>query len=49
MAEPNPYSGLEAFCDGVFAIALTLLIIGIKILSTAEIWLIHGINIKHEE
>ena len=37
MSEPNPYSRLEAFCDGVFAIALTLLIIDIKIPSTAEI------------
>ncbi len=36
MAE-NPNSRLEAFCDGVFAIALTLLIIDIKIPSTAEI------------
>jgi uncharacterized membrane protein len=37
MAEINPNSRLEAFCDGVFAIALTLLIIDIKIPSTAEI------------
>ena len=37
MAELSPYSRLEAFCDGVFAIALTLLIIDIKIPSTAEI------------
>jgi uncharacterized membrane protein len=37
MAENNPNSRLEAFCDGVFAIALTLLIIDIKIPSTAEI------------
>src|SRR6476661_5607783 len=37
MAETNPNSRLEAFCDGVFAIALTLLIIDIKIPSTAEI------------
>jgi len=37
MSEPNPYSRLETFCDGVFAIALTLLIIDIKIPSTAEI------------
>ena len=36
MAE-NPNARLEAFCDGVFAIALTLLIIDIKIPSTAEI------------
>jgi len=34
MAEANPNSRLEAFCDGVFAIALTLLIIDIKIPST---------------
>ena len=34
MAEVNPNSRLEAFCDGVFAIALTLLIIDIKIPST---------------
>ena len=31
MAEANAHSRLEAFCDGVFAIALTLLIIDIKI------------------
>jgi len=37
MAETNPNSRLEAFCDGVFAIALTLLIIDIKIPSTKEI------------
>src|SRR5215469_2732905 len=37
MAEANPNSRLEAFCDGVFAIALTLLIIDIKIPSTTEI------------
>jgi uncharacterized membrane protein len=37
MAETNPNSRLEAFCDGVFAIALTLLIIDIKIPSTVEI------------
>ena len=37
MAETNPNSRLEAFCDGVFAIALTLLIIDIKIPSTLEI------------
>lgn len=33
----NPNTRLEAFCDGVFAIALTLLIIDIKIPATAEI------------
>ena len=37
MAETNPNSRLEAFCDGVFAIALTLLIIDIKIPSATEI------------
>src|SRR6478736_6055808 len=45
MAETNPNSRLEAFCDGVFAIALTLLIIDIgipstaKISSTADLWI----------
>src|ERR1051326_3003326 len=45
MAESNPNSRLEAFCDGVFAIALTVLIIDIKIPptekinTTAEFWL----------
>jgi uncharacterized membrane protein len=29
MAETHPNTRLEAFCDGVFAIALTLLIIDI--------------------
>ena len=44
MAEANPNSRLEAFCDGVFAIALTLLIIDIRlpspeaITSTAGFW-----------
>jgi len=44
MAEKNPNARLEAFCDGVFAIALTLLIIEIgissseKIHSTIEFW-----------
>ena len=37
MSEPNPYSRLEAFCDGVFAIALTLLIIDVRIPSKTEI------------
>lgn len=37
MTESNPNSRLEAFCDGVFAIALTLLIIDIKIPSTEKI------------
>jgi uncharacterized membrane protein len=45
MADPQPNSRLEAFCDGVFAIALTLLIIDIKIPAsqgigtTRELWL----------
>jgi uncharacterized membrane protein len=44
MAEQNVNSRLEAFCDGVFAIALTLLIIDIKIAApesigtTSEFW-----------
>src|SRR5260221_9285223 len=37
MSEPIQKSRLEAFCDGVFAIALTLLIIDIKIPSTVKI------------
>ncbi len=37
MAEINPNTRLEAFSDGVFAIALTLLIIDIKLPPTAEI------------
>jgi uncharacterized membrane protein len=37
MAETNTNSRLEAFCDGVFAIALTLLILEIKIPSSATI------------
>jgi uncharacterized membrane protein len=37
MSETNPNARLEAFCDGVFAIALTLLVIDIKIPATAEI------------
>ena len=45
MADTHPNTRLEAFCDGVFAIALTLLIIDIKIPSsevigtTREMWL----------
>jgi len=44
MSETNPDTRLEAFCDGVFAIALTLLIIEIRppavetIDSTAALW-----------
>ncbi|MEP7322457.1 MAG: TMEM175 family protein [Saprospiraceae bacterium] len=37
MPESNHNNRLETFCDGVFAIALTLLIIDIKIPSTATI------------
>jgi len=37
MSESNPISRLEAFCDAVFAIALTLLIIDVKIPSTDKI------------
>ena len=37
MAEANPNGRLETFCDGVFAIALTLLIIDIKIPESAII------------
>ncbi len=37
MTETISNSRLEAFCDGVFAIALTLLIIDVKIPSTTEI------------
>ena len=45
MADQHPNTRLEIFCDGVFAIALTLLIIDIKIRSsegiatTRELWL----------
>lgn len=44
MANSNPNARLECFCDGVFAIALTLLIIDIKIApivtgSNADVWL----------
>jgi TMEM175 potassium channel family protein len=48
LADPHPNSRLEAFCDGVFAIALTLLIIDIKIpasegiRTTRELWLALG-------
>jgi uncharacterized membrane protein len=49
MAEINPNSRLETFCDGVFAIALTLLIIDIKIPSSVEINTIHDfwLALKH--
>ncbi|MDE3184548.1 MAG: DUF1211 domain-containing protein [Bacteroidota bacterium] len=45
MSETNPNARLETFCDGVFAIALTLLIIDVKIPestpinNTAHLWL----------
>jgi len=48
MADPHPNTRLETFCDGVFAIALTLLIIDIKvpaserISNTRELWLALG-------
>jgi uncharacterized membrane protein len=44
MAETNPNARLEAFSDGVFAIAMTLLIIDIKLpaaenlTTTADVW-----------
>jgi uncharacterized membrane protein len=37
MSETNPNARLETFCDGVFAIALTLLIIDVKIPATSRI------------
>lgn len=37
MSQANFNSRVEAFCDGVFAIAITLLVIDIKIPSTLEI------------
>lgn len=37
MSATNPISRLEAFCDGVFAIAITLLIIDIRIPSSEKI------------
>src|SRR5215470_4873486 len=48
MADRHPNTRLETFCDGVFAIALTLLIIDIKvpaserIRNTRELWLALG-------
>jgi len=45
MGESNSNSRLEAFCDGVFAVALTLLVIDIKIPSreitnsTSDLWI----------
>ena len=44
MAEPSSNSRLEAFCDGVFAVALTILVIDLKIPSgeainsTGDLW-----------
>jgi TMEM175 potassium channel family protein len=37
MEESNPNSRLEAFCDGVFAIAITLLVLDIKVPSSEQI------------
>jgi TMEM175 potassium channel family protein len=37
MADPHPNARLEAFCDGVFAIAITLLVLDIKIPASDEI------------
>jgi uncharacterized membrane protein len=37
VADPHPNTRLETFCDGVFAIALTLLILDIKIPASEEI------------
>ena len=48
MTDTHPNTRLEAFCDGVFAIALTLLILEIKIPSaemigtTRELWMALG-------
>jgi uncharacterized membrane protein len=45
MSESNPNSRLEAFCDGVFAIALTLLVFNVKtpasetISTSNDLWL----------
>src|SRR5947208_14108050 len=44
MTQPHNNLGLEALCDGVFAIAMTLLIIDIKLTATedmattADVW-----------
>jgi len=44
MAESNPNARLETFCDGVFAIAITLLVIDIripemsKVKTSADLW-----------
>lgn len=44
MTEPNPNSRLEAFCDGVFAISITLLILDVRfpsegIETSRDVWL----------
>lgn len=45
MADPHPNTRLETFCDGVFAIAITLLILDIKIpasetiVTSRDMWL----------
>jgi Endosomal/lysosomal potassium channel TMEM175 len=50
VADPHPNTRLEAFCDAVFAIALTLLIIDIKVPAaegvgtTGEVWLFSGVS-----
>jgi uncharacterized membrane protein len=37
LADPHPNTRLETFCDGVFAIAITLLILDVKIPASEEI------------
>ena len=46
MADPHPDTRLEAFCDGVFAIALTLLIVAIAIVTTMlwTYWLTYSLR-----
>jgi uncharacterized membrane protein len=43
MADPHPNSRLETFCDGVFAIALTLLIIDIRVPRSEDIRTTHDL------